>query len=57
MNLEYKFTKEDIANINNKKLIKPEKDSGWRKFWLKFGEFFAKGATTRKWEFKITYKF
>ena len=57
MNLEYKFNKEYIANLNKEQPVKLKKRSGWGKFWLKFGEFFVKGITTQKWELKLNIKF
>ena len=57
MNLECKFSKEYIDDINKKQPVEPKKENGWNKFWLKFGEFFAKGVTIRKWELKLNIKF
>ena len=55
MNLEFKITQEEIDDINKRQPLKLEKESKWNKFWVKFGQFVAKGLTTRKWEFKIKF--
>lgn len=56
MNLEYKITKEELDEINKNQPLQIEKENKFKLFWLKLGEFFAKGATARKWEFKITWR-